>query len=163
MLKEQHGIEKEDIANLRVSIQSCSRPAVPDHKEHWKSAFLKSASLKLSLEAVSLAFGSGSDNTEIIFSHHTSFLTAGMLSNIMSVETLIGEAKGTKLVLVLLVFLTTYLSLLDKVKQTKKLLIFNYILELRVIFCKASMLCFTVILPSSQLNKTVLHIVRRKS
>lgn len=95
---------------------------------------------------MSLAFGSGSDNTEIIFSHHTSSLTVGMLSNIMSVETLIGEAKGTKLVLVLLVFLTTYLSLLDKVRQTKKLLIFNCILELRVIFCKASMLCFTVIL-----------------
>ena len=35
MLKEQHGVvEKEDVANLRVLIQSCSGPAVPDHKEH---------------------------------------------------------------------------------------------------------------------------------
>lgn len=41
MLKEQRGVvEKEDVANLRVLIHSCSGPAVPDHKEHSKLAFL---------------------------------------------------------------------------------------------------------------------------
>ena len=35
MLKEQHGVvKKEDVENLRVLIQSCSGPAVSDHKEH---------------------------------------------------------------------------------------------------------------------------------
>lgn len=53
------------------------------------------------------AFGSGSDNTEIIFRHYTSSLMVEMLSNIMSIETLIGEAEGIELVLVLLVCLTS--------------------------------------------------------
>ena len=62
------------------------------------------------LQAMSFAFGSGSDNTEIIFRHHSSSLMVGMLSSITSIETLIGEAEGIELVLVLLVCLTSYLT-----------------------------------------------------
>lgn len=44
--------------------------------------------------------------TQIIFSHHPSSLMAGLLSKIMTVETLIGKVEGTKSGLILLVFLT---------------------------------------------------------
>lgn len=51
-----------------------------------------------------------------------------------------------------------------KVKETKEFLsFFKYILELHAIFCKPSMMYFTVFLPTPLLNKTVLHIVRQKS